>query len=271
LTSIISGAEVQGSMRVPLHLVQERRQRLADLLETHSYLPVQEVCRHLRISEATARRDLAALEKEQRIIRTFGGALSEFNRRFASFHERLERGESAKERIAAAAAALIRPGTTCFFDTGTTVYALAERLAAGPVGPLRVVTNSLPVAEKLGGVGELTVFLLGGEYLPRQSALMGGKARRALALHAIDLAFLSAEGADAAGVWNSQQDIVEFQRALIARSARHALCLDRSKFGRPAANFLIPWDEVGLLISDIRPGDLQGVGIRLPPDRFVQA
>ncbi len=258
-------------MRVPLHLVQERRQRLAELLETHSYLPVQEVCRRLEISEATARRDLVALEKEQRIIRTFGGALSDFNRRFASFHERLGRDETGKERIAVAARALIQPGMTCFFDTGTTVYALAECLAAAPNGPFRVVTNSLPVAEKLGGVPGLTLFLLGGEYLPRQSALMGAKARRALSLHTLDLAFFSAEGGDAAGVWNSQQDIVEFQRALVLRSERHALCLDRSKLGHPASNFLLPWGEVGLLISDVRPDDLHGIGIHLPPDQFLQA
>jgi len=258
-------------MKVPLHLVRERRQRLAELLQSRAYLPVQEVCRELRISEATARRDLAALEKEKRIIRTFGGALSDFNSRFASFHERVAKGAAGKRRIAAAACGRVRPGMSCFFDTGTTVYAIAERLARHPAGALQVTTNSLPVAERLGGLPGITLFLLGGEFLPRQSALMGAKARRALALHAIDLAFLSAEGADAEGIWNSQEDIVAFQRALVERARAHAFCIDRAKIGRRAANFLIPWEGVDLLISDAAPGDLDAAGIRLEGSRLLSA
>jgi predicted ArsR family transcriptional regulator len=40
------------------------------LLEQHRYLPVKELCRRLGVSEATARRDLAALVHEKKITRT---------------------------------------------------------------------------------------------------------------------------------------------------------------------------------------------------------
>ena len=40
------------------------------------------------MSEATARRDLVVLAGRNQIVRTHGGALSEYNRRFPSFRER---------------------------------------------------------------------------------------------------------------------------------------------------------------------------------------
>jgi len=48
-------------MRVPLHVVEARREKLAALIDRHRYLPVHELCRRLGVSEATARRDLASL------------------------------------------------------------------------------------------------------------------------------------------------------------------------------------------------------------------
>ena len=43
-------------MRVPIHVVEARREKLAALIERYRYLPVGELCRHLGVSEATARR-----------------------------------------------------------------------------------------------------------------------------------------------------------------------------------------------------------------------
>ena len=48
-------------MKVPLHVVYARRERLAQMIEQHRYLPVKELCRRLGVSEATLRRDLRAL------------------------------------------------------------------------------------------------------------------------------------------------------------------------------------------------------------------
>lgn len=57
-------------MKVPLHVVKARRERLAAMLAQYGYMPVGELCRRLEVSEATARRDLAALAGEKKIKRT---------------------------------------------------------------------------------------------------------------------------------------------------------------------------------------------------------
>ena len=247
-------------MKVSLHIVEDRRHRLADYLRRHAYAPLQAVCAEFGVSEATARRDLAILAGRNEIVRTYGGALTEFTQRFPSFRERERVHARAKRRIAAAARAHIPPGTTCYLDFGTTIFALAGELRRRPVRGLRVVTNNLPVAELLSGSApDLRVHLLGGELLPRQSVLLGAAARKALRFHAIDLAFISAEGADAAGVWNTQEEVAALQQTLLTQAARSILCLDASKIGRTAPAFLAPWDRFDRLITDAPAARLRGL------------
>ena len=143
-----------------MHVVLARRERLAQLLEQHRYLPVKELCRRLGVSEATARRDLAALVGEKKITRTYGGALREFNDRFPSFRERQARGSKAKGKIARLALPFFEPNRTYFFDSGTTICAVAEAFRDHPVTPVTVVTSNLPVGEMLASIPGVQVFQL---------------------------------------------------------------------------------------------------------------
>ena len=88
-------------MRVPQHLVDRRREELRSLIRRDGFLPVNEICRRLGVSEATARRDLVAVEADGHITRTYGGALADYNSAFASLDERSGRARpAAKARIA---------------------------------------------------------------------------------------------------------------------------------------------------------------------------
>lgn len=238
-------------MKVPLHVVHARREKLAQLLQQHRYLPIQELCRRLGVSEATARRDLAALVQEKKITRTYGGALHEFNDRFPSFRERQGEAAKAKKKIAQAALALFEPGRTYFFDSGTTVFAIAEAFREHPVTPATIVTSNLPVGETLATIPGVRVFQVAGQLLHLQSTLLGETAQRSLEFWNFDLAFLSAEGMNADGLWNSQAAIVEQQKVVLRRSARSIFCLDGGKLNRQPPFLLLPWPEVDLLLTDI--------------------
>lgn len=248
-------------MRVPLHIVEARRDKLANLIETHRYLPLRELCHRLNVSEATARRDLAELAKRNLVKRTHGGALAEFNERFPSFNERRSLGGRPKKRVAKAAARFVEPGGTYFLDSGTTIFAMAELLRENPPVPATIVTPNLPIGELLAGVEGLSVYLTGGQILARQSVLLGETARQSMGLWSFDIAFLSAEGANAEGVWNSQEAIVEQQRVAMERSDRVLLCLDSSKIGASAPKHLASWDQLDTLLTDASPDLLRRGGI----------
>lgn len=256
-------------MRVPLHIVEARHEQLAQLLRAHRYLPLNEICKQLGVSEATARRDLRALERKQQITRTYGGALGDFNERFPSFHERRAIESASKEILARAALRLFKPGGTYYLDSGTTVFALAEAFKEQPVTPVQLVTCNLPVGELLSELPGVEVFQIAGQLLKRQAVLSGETARKSLGLWKFDIAFLSAEGMNAKGMWNSEASIVDQQKAADRSSDCSAFLLTRSKIGVEAPCFLLPWSSVDLLISDASSKELRSSGIT--PRDFLQA
>ena len=251
-----------------MHIVHARRAKLAALLEQHRFLPVKELCRRLEVSEATVRRDLSALVEQKKITRTFGGALKEYNDRFPSFRERQSHSARGKARIAKAALSLIEPGKTYFFDSGTTIHSIAKVFSEAPVTPVTIVTSNLPVSEILAVIPGVEVFLLAGQLLHLQSTLLGETALRSLEFWHFDRAFLSAEAMTPSGIWNSQLAIVEQQKVVLRRSTRHVFCLDGSKLGRQAPHFLIGWDQIESLLTDVPFAKLAAAGIQLDPSRY---
>lgn len=251
-------------MKVPRHVIENRRNKLELLLATRRYLPLQEVCAQLKISEATARRDLIALQKTGRITRTHGGALSEFNDRFPSFTDRHRRGARSKLVIARAVSAVFREGGTYFLDSGTTLHFLAEALRESGRGGFRVLTGNLSAAAILSRMRDVEVYLTGGRMLPRQSVLLGEGAVRAIEGWKFDAAFLSAEGMNGEGLWNSLLPVIAHQHAVIRRSTKNYFLLDRAKLGRRAAHFLLSWPAVDTLVCDASKAAVRALCADIP-------
>jgi len=258
-------------MRVPRHIVEHRRERLRALIRTDGFLPVAEICRRLGVSEATARRDLVAVAADGHITRTHGGALADYNASFSSLGERAGRARTAKGRIAAAALARLPRTGTVFLDAGTTVSALARQLLRQrrDLTGLTIVTNSLPVANLLGGARGLDLHVLGGTFLHRQAVLLGADAVRALAGWDFTAAFLGGEGFDAGGITNSHAEIAGFQQAVLGRTAEAFFLLDATKLGRVTPHRVGPWARLGTLVTDAPAARLAAAGLALEPGRLV--
>jgi DeoR/GlpR family transcriptional regulator of sugar metabolism len=259
-------------MRVPRHLVDSRREELRSLIRRDGFLPVAEICRRLGVSEATARRDLVAVEANGHITRTYGGALADYNSSFASVEERSGRARPAKARIAELAVAQIPRSGTIFLDAGTTIETVARALThRRDLVRLVVVTNSLAAATVLGGASGVELHVLGGMFLNRQAALMGTRAIRALGEWSFDAAFLAGEGMDAVGISNSHEHIAGFQQALLGRAGRVYFCLDASKLGRATPHRVATWRQMSALITDAPAKRLAAAGVRLPPAKLLHA
>jgi len=248
-------------MRVPRHVVEARQSRLAELLQTHGYIPITEICRLLKVSEATVRRDLETLARLRRITRTHGGALADFNQRFPSFLERQRVNAEGKRHIARQALGLLRQGMTCYFDSGTTMHAIASALRESPIRPLTAVTNNLHVAMVLSDIDGVRVHMIAGQMIPRQAVLLGEDACKSVDQWNFDLAFLSAEGITREGLWNTTMDIVRLETVIAGRSRQLAFCLDRTKVGQSAPEFLFPMPNNGTLLTDASKADLAREGI----------
>jgi DeoR family glycerol-3-phosphate regulon repressor len=204
---------------------------------------------------ATARRDLSKLEKTGRIQRTPGGALARFTSRFPSFSERLALEGPAKQGLARQVLPYLLSGFTVYIDGGTTPYALARLLPEAEIPGLRVVTNSLPVVEFLAST-PVSVHILGGDMVPRQSLLIGSHALRAMQGWKFDVAVLGAEGITRQGVWNSAPEVVALQRAAMAQARQSFLLLSADKIGRSTSCLLGSLAKNFRLVTDATPPQL---------------
>ncbi len=259
-------------MRVPLHIVEARRESLRALIRTDGFLPVDEICRRLDISPATARRDLAVIAADGRITRTRGGALADYNTNFASHGERAHRARTAKSRIAAAIARRLPSRGAVFLDAGTTVQAVARHLVTDRrKRQLLVVTNSLTVANVLGGADGIELHVIGGTFLHRQAILLGAESARALDSWVFDAAVLGGEGMDAYGITNSHAEIAAFQIAVISHARDVFFGLDASKLDRATPYRVTAWEGKFHLVTDARAEALAAAGINLPSDRRIFA
>jgi len=256
-------------MRVPMHIVDERRERLRGLIRRDGFLPLADICRQLDVSAATARRDLSAIEADGHITRTYGGALADYNSAFASLGERARHARSAKLRMARTAARHVPSAGTIFLDAGTSVLALARLLARRKGRNLTVVTNSLPVASVLGGTPGVTLHLLGGIFLHRQATLFGPRAVATIDDWDFDAAFLGAEGMDAGGIWNSHAEVVRLQRTVLTHATRSFFCLDATKLDHRTPHQVAVWSDTDHLVTDASAAQLAAAGISLTRAQFL--
>jgi len=258
-------------VRTSLADIQERREGLTSLLQKEGYSSVAELSERFSVSEATIRRDLDALQKDKRLTRTYGGALSEYDALFVPFYQRNAQHRSLKKRMARSAVQCIKTSKTLFLDAGSTVFAIAEQIAERGVESLTIVTNSLPAAEILASQGSSEVNLLGGRLLPHQLVVVGPGASISLGPWSFDLAFLSAEGMNKDGLWNSQDDISDFQRHVCGRASQSVFCLDESKLDQSAPSFLMPWKAVDTLVTTAGYEQLRASGMELDQEQWKYA
>lgn len=226
----------------------QRLDELLRLLETERYMTVPQLAQRLFVSEATARRDLAALEKEGLVLRSYGGvSLVGGNNRTVQFDLRAVEHAAEKQAIGRAAAARVQPGDALFLDGSSTVMSMIPFLQQPG---LTVVTNSLRAAQQLQGRG-LRVYMTGGEFLESSGVFVGSLAEQtARSLH-LDKLFFSARGVSADGdISDYSEPEVALRRILLERSAQQYFLCDASKFGTRYLFRLCSVREVTAVLSD---------------------
>lgn len=236
-----SGAGALGGTRV-------RRAALLAWIHDHGEGRVEDLAATVGASEVTVRRDLAALEREGLVDRTWGGARPHVALRYRSEHlERAARAEAAKRAVAAAAARLVAPNMVVALSGGTTLTLLARRLRGRP---LNVVTNAVNVAAELHGSQATKVIVTGGALKSNAYELVGAAADAIIRAYHVDLAFFSCSGVDEAGYGRRDHAEAAIVRAFRRAAARTVMLIDQSKLGRGYRARVAALGEVDQVIVD---------------------
>lgn len=230
-------------------LAHQRQQQILKLVETHRQLSVQELLDELPISSATARRDLAALERRGKVVRVHGGVIhpdSAFGE--IPFVQRLESAAAEKRAIAHEAAALVPHRASVFIDSGSTFIELAKILLQRK--DLTLYTNSIPVLNHARRA-EATVISIGGEVKPVSEALVGSLALDWLRHLRFDLAFIGCTGISRSeGPSSTAINEAVVKQQAMSRSRRSILLADSTKWEKPSSVTLAPWSVFESWITD---------------------
>jgi DeoR family transcriptional regulator of aga operon len=221
---------------------------------------VTELAGRLDVSEASVRRDLHLLEKQNLLTRTHGGAVASGVLYELPMRYRGGQHHEAKRAIAAAAAELVTPEISSVgLNGGTTTTEVARALAARP--GLRVVTNALNIASELAVRSNIELVVCGGSARPESYELVGPLAELTLANLNLDLAIIGVDGISAtAGLTTHHEVEAHTNRALVRTAARVAVVADSSKLGRRGFAKIGDLELVSDLITD-----------SLAPEREVEA
>jgi DeoR/GlpR family transcriptional regulator of sugar metabolism len=231
-------------------LVEERRQRVLDLVSKRGFVALAELTQAIDVSESTLRRDLDYWKKKGLLKRTHGGAIYKGDGAgLPALEERSGSQTEEKQEVARAAAARVRDGDTVLLDGGTTTLEVARLLVGRPV---QVVTNSLPVANLFATRRDTDVVLLGGYVYPRTGVALGPLTVRMMQDIHVQQLIMSVGGITEAGLFNSNLLLVETERQMMRCADEVVVVADHTKVGRSALAFLCELAVIDTLIVDGR-------------------
>ncbi|MGI8330280.1 DeoR/GlpR family DNA-binding transcription regulator [Actinomadura scrupuli] len=230
---------------------QERLGLILDRLAQHGSVSVVELTTDLKASAASIRRDLQALEEQQLLKRTHGGAVSAEVIYELPMRYRAGRHQQEKLRIAQAAARLVTDSVhSVGLGGGTTTTELARVLGAAGRS-LKVVTNALNIAGDLSVRSAIDLVVTGGSVRPESYELVGPIADRALSGVNLDLVFLGVDGIEAAGGISTHDEVeAQTDHCLMRTAARVVVLADASKVGKRAFSRIADTTEIAMLITD---------------------
>jgi DeoR family transcriptional regulator, fructose operon transcriptional repressor len=236
-------------------LVQERRQRVLDLVSRKGFVGLAELARAVKVSESTLRRDLDHWDERGLVKRIHGGAMFVGDdSSLPALEERSSSQLAEKRLVAREAAARIRDGDAVLLDGGTTTLEVARLLVGRS---LQIVTNSLPIANLFASNRETDLVMLGGYVYPRTGVALGPLTVRMMQDIHVHQTILSIGGLTERGLFNSNLLLVEAERQMMQCADEVVVVADHTKIGRSNLAFLCELAEVDLLIVDAGLGAKQ--------------
>lgn len=214
--------------------VAKREQNIISLLESRGELSVNELSSILDVSVSTLRKQLAIMQANGLVIRTYGGVMSVNRVPDESFDSKMQKNISEKRRIAEKARSLIPNGSTVALGSGSTIFCLGNLLDDMTCGT--VYTNSMQTADYLARCGTLEVHISGGIIRGRTGTIIGTEVVECFnGLKQVDYAFIGCDAIDSKGEIYSDNLSVATAESKLLMSAKHRFVVcDSSKIGKTA-------------------------------------
>lgn len=248
----------------------ERHRVIIAAVQSRPVATVADLCEVTGSSEATIRRDIAALHVRGEVRRVRGGAeavnppeQSALMGRPFSVNETINIEQ--KRAIARAAAALCKDGEPIIINGGTTTYQMVHHLTQRRMS---VFTNSFAIAEYLIHNSRNSVVIPGGTVYREQNVILSPFGGVVASHFYAKRMFIGCQGIGQHGLMEADPMIVQSELGLIGQADELIVLADSSKFSGRSSLILCGLDRIAAVVTDsgIRDEDrqmLETAGVRL--------
>ncbi|SFQ35316.1 DNA-binding transcriptional regulator of sugar metabolism, DeoR/GlpR family [Salibacterium halotolerans] len=230
-------------------LVAERYERILQTVDEKGSVRVSELSEQFGVTEETIRRDLDHLEKENKIKRSHGGAVSNKNDKTETpYSEREITNVDEKNGIARKALEFIAENDRIILDASSTAWYMARGL---PDIPLIVLTNSMKVSAELSEKQHIQVISTGGMLTPRSLSFVGPLTEYSINMYHVDKVFLSCQGIHAEkGLSDSSELQAHVKQKMIEAGDDVYVLADHTKFNVQSFSRIAGWGAVDTFVTD---------------------
>ncbi|HTN63058.1 MAG TPA: DeoR/GlpR family DNA-binding transcription regulator [Devosia sp.] len=239
----------------------ERHRVILAAVQSRPLATVNDLVDMTGTSEATIRRDIAALHVRGELRRVRGGAEAVnppeqgglMGRPF-SVNETIN--IAAKRAIAKLAAEMCKDGEPIIINGGTTTYQMVHHLASRR---LSVFTNSFGIAEHLIHNSRNSVVIPGGTIYREQNVILSPFGGIVAGHFYARKMFIGCQGIGPHGLMEADPMVVQSELGLIGQADELIVLADSSKFTSHSSLILCGLDRIATVITDsgIRDEDRQ--------------
>ena len=239
---------------------RERIEEIAEILDKRGKMSLEQLEEYFpSVSQMTLRRDLCQLEKDQRVIRIRGGAMSVKEVQKVSGEEYAKKttiNTDAKIVIAQKAAALVDEGACVFLDGGTTAMYLSKEM---PDIKCNVFTNGIAVAMELAQKKNINITVVGGQLMKDNLSTASPAAKEYFNATNFEIAIVSATAFTPENGFSCNSQIEsDLLRNVFQKARMVYMMLDSSKIGKINPYTFARMEDIDVLITDDHfPRDLK--------------
>ena len=226
--------------------LSDREQKIISAVASENGISIQKLSKIIGVSTVTIRSDLNSLTEKGIVMRTRGGVTPTFN---TSVLQRQQIMFEEKNRIAQAAAEMIREGDTVMVEAGTTTALIGKYLLGK--WNIRIVTNSLLIIPYLRINPGVQLCMVGGDFRPFSETFVGPMALDQLENFHVRFAFVGTDGFSVEhGFTSHMMEAAEIVRKMAEQAETVVLLADSSKYGKKGFASALPITGVKKLITD---------------------
>ncbi|MFC6487828.1 DeoR/GlpR family DNA-binding transcription regulator [Nitratireductor sp. GCM10026969] len=231
---------------------KERHRIILSAVQERPVVTVQELVELTSSSEATIRRDIAALHVQKRLRRVRGGAEAITPPQFIGLAGRPfkvnETMHSAQKRaIAREAVELCSDGEPIIINGGTTTFQMVHYLSNRR---MPIFTNSFPIAEHLLKHSKNTVMLSGGTIYREQNIILSPFENDVTRNFYARRMFMGAQGLGPLGLMEGDPLLIQAEQKLIDQADELVVLVDSSKFRQRSSLILCGLSRIATVITD---------------------